>query len=233
MSGDAPFRILTVCTGNICRSPMAERLLQSGLDALAPGQFHISSAGVGALVGEPIDARVAGFVRVFGGDSEGFAARQLTPEILAGQDLVLALTREHRGHVVQMAPAFLRKAFTLRELARVLPGIQGDPDLHPSERWRDALRRALRARTANNVDPAQDDVVDPYRRKDEVYQQMVRELAPAVEALVEWEATQCGVAIASHGRSVSGPIVPNGSSGTAHNWTSGHTYDERVRKVEE
>ena len=47
---DPPFRILTVCTGNICRSPVAERLLQAGLgDAVA-----VSSAGVRAVVGDPI-----------------------------------------------------------------------------------------------------------------------------------------------------------------------------------
>jgi protein-tyrosine phosphatase len=183
----APFRILTVCTGNICRSPMTERLLAMGLDSLSPGQFVVASAGTGALVGSPIDSRAAGYVRVFGGSSEEFAARQLTPALFEGQDLVLALTREHRGRIVEMAPALVRKTFTLRELARLLPVIDVDPGDSAAARWRAAVPKAVRARTANPADPGEDDVVDPYRRSDEVYQRMVRELVPAVDALVEWE----------------------------------------------
>ena len=93
MSTNTPFRILTVCTGNICRSPMAERLLQTGFDQMAPGEFTVASAGTGALVGSEIEPHVAGFIHVFGADSSNFVSRQLNANILAGQDLVLGLTR--------------------------------------------------------------------------------------------------------------------------------------------
>ena len=187
MSPSTPFRILTVCTGNICRSPMAERLLQSGFDSLRPGVFQVASAGTSALVGSRMDPRVAGFVHVFGGSTDGFAARQLTAGILDGPDLVLALTREHRGDIVELCPSLLRRTFTLRELARLLPLLDGDADALPSDRWRNVLPKALRARTANPVEPKQDDIVDPFRRPEEVYHQMVRELTPAVDALLAWE----------------------------------------------
>ncbi|MEO8284563.1 MAG: hypothetical protein ABI568_14370, partial [Pseudarthrobacter sp.] len=55
--GDAtslPIRILTVCTGNICRSPVAERLLQAGLEQVKPGAFRVRSAGTRAMVGDPV-----------------------------------------------------------------------------------------------------------------------------------------------------------------------------------
>ena len=182
-----PFRILTVCTGNICRSPMAERLLQAGLDAVAPGEFEVRSAGTGALVGSGIEPHVAGFVNVFGGDSANFASRQLTAEILQGQDLVLALSRAHRSKVMELAPGLLRRTFTLRELARLLPQVEADPDAPAAERWQNGLARALRLRSAHPVRAEEDDVVDPYRRSDEVYQQMVRELTPAVDELLAWE----------------------------------------------
>lgn len=183
----APFRILTVCTGNICRSPMAERLLQAGFDAVAPGEFEVASAGTGALVGSGIEPHVAGFVNVFGGDSSNFASRQLTADILQDQDLVLALSRGHRSRIMELSPGMLRRTFTLRELARLLPLVDGNPDAGASERWKAAMARALRLRTANPVGPEEDDVVDPYRRSDEVYQQMVRELTPAVDGLLAWE----------------------------------------------
>ncbi|WP_458116745.1 arsenate reductase/protein-tyrosine-phosphatase family protein [Arthrobacter sp. D2-10] len=187
MTTDTPFRILAVCTGNICRSPMVERLLRSSFDALAPGEFEISSAGTGALVGREIDPQVAGFVRVFNGDTNGFAARQVEERILEGKDLVLALTREHRGLIIEMMPSLLRKTFTLREFARLLSPLEGDPTLPAPMRWRAIMPKVVRARTVHPSDPSGDDVVDPFRRADAVYQQMVRELVPAVESLVGWE----------------------------------------------
>lgn len=166
---------------------MAERLLQAGFDAMAPGEFSVASAGTGALVGSGIEPHVAGFVNVFGGDSANFASRQLSTDILAGQDLVLALSRAHRSRIVELAPALLRRTFTLRELARLLPQIEGEPDAGASERWKAAMARALRLRTANPGGPDEDDVVDPYRRSEDVYQQMVHELTPAVNTLLAWE----------------------------------------------
>ncbi|MDN4612585.1 arsenate reductase/protein-tyrosine-phosphatase family protein [Arthrobacter burdickii] len=179
----SPFRILTVCTGNICRSPMAERLLQTGLDAHFPGEFIVESAGTGALVGNPIDARVAGFIEELGGNSENFAARQLSPGVLNTADLVLALAREHRSRVVEMSPVMLHKTFTLREFARLLPKLELDEALRGQDRWRAAIPRALRARSSNPRANGEDDVVDPYRRDDEIYARMAQQLAPAVAQL--------------------------------------------------
>ncbi|MDN3905247.1 low molecular weight phosphatase family protein [Arthrobacter sp. YD2] len=182
-----PFRILTVCTGNICRSPLAERLLQAGLDQMAPGEFSVTSAGTGALVGADIEPHVAGFVNIFGGDPTGFTARQLTEAILPEQDLVLALTRGHRSSVVGLAPGLLRRTFTLRELARLLPLVDADPGAPSKERWQQGLARALMLRSVHPAGPQEDDVVDPYRRSDAVYQQMLRQLTPAVNELLAWE----------------------------------------------
>ena len=182
-----PYRILTVCTGNICRSPMAERLLQAGLDEMAPGEFLVTSAGTGALIGSGIEPHVAGFVNVFGADSGNFAARQLSAGVLQEQDLVLALSRAHRSSVVELVPGMLRRTLTLRELARLLPLVEVPSGVPAAERWKAAVAGALRVRTAHPASPEQDDVVDPYGRADAVYQQMVRELAPAVETLLAWE----------------------------------------------
>ena len=95
-----PVRILTVCTGNICRSPVAERLLQAGLDQVRPDAFVVRSAGTRAMVGDPIQPSSADIVRTYGGTPDGFAARQLTPKILRESDLVLAMTAKHRGELV-------------------------------------------------------------------------------------------------------------------------------------
>ena len=112
--------ILFVCTGNVCRSPTAERL------AIAYGarsdfqDFRASSAGTHAVKGLPIEPYAARVLEKLGGDPSDFAARQLTPTIAADADLVLTMTKAHRDDVLKLAPRQLHKTFTLRESARLV-----------------------------------------------------------------------------------------------------------------
>ena len=183
-----PFRILFVCTGNICRSPLAERVLQQEMDKIAPGVFAVESAGTDAKVGSAMEPLIEGFIRDTGASWNGFAARQLTAQILDRQDLVLALTREHRSRIVRLRPVLLKKTFTLRELARLLPHIAGTRGVHPAERWETAIPMALRARGPHRATTASDDdVVDPYGRGNDVFETMRQQLAPAVRGLITWE----------------------------------------------
>lgn len=179
-----PLKVLAVCTGNVCRSPMVERLLQAGLDNQLPREFIVTSAGTGALVGHPIDPRVAEFIHELGGSTADFSARQVTPEILAHQDLILTLTREHRSRIVEMSPATLKKAFTFREFARLLPTIELNGNLGPAAFWRMAIPRALRERSGDILSH-HDDVIDPYRRANDVYDRMRAEIAPAVDSILQ------------------------------------------------
>lgn len=162
---------------------MAERLLQHGLDQVSPGAFQVTSAGTSAMVGHGIEPHVEGFIRVMGAPADNFASRQLTPAILKEQDLVLALTRKHRSKIVEMQPALLKRTFTLRELARILPHIDVPDGLSPAERWEAMIPLAMRARSQFRAAPEDDDVVDPYRRSDEVYEQMRQEITPAIAKL--------------------------------------------------
>lgn len=162
-------------------------MLRSAFARIAPGEFAISSAGTGALVGFSIDAQVTDLIRAFEGDPEDFRARQLEKRILEGQDLILALTREHRSRVIEMSPSLLRQTFTLREFARLIDKIDGDASLDGPNRWRAALPKVVRSRAAHPSAPELDDIVDPYRRPKDVYQQMAQELVPAVKTLVHWE----------------------------------------------
>jgi protein-tyrosine phosphatase len=200
----APVRILTVCTGNICRSPVAERLLQAGLDQVLPGGFEVASAGTRAMVGDPIQPLSADIVRTFGGNPEGFAARQLTPKILRGVDLVLTMTSGHRGEVLQLDASLLKRTFTIREFARMLDVLDerdassqppaaaasdmpdgGDPLAANTAFWRGLPARAAGVRHLSlPADAAENDVIDPYRRAPEVYRQMEDELAPAIVSIL-------------------------------------------------
>ncbi|WP_461172365.1 low molecular weight phosphatase family protein [Arthrobacter sp. Z1-9] len=203
MDSPAPVRILTVCTGNICRSPVAERLLQAGLNQVLPGGFELASAGTRAMVGDPMQPISADIVRTFGGNSENFAARQLTPKILRGVDLVLTMTSGHRGDVLQLDASLLKRTFTIREFARMLDvldqraaasasgeteaGMRDDGDPLTANRtfWLGLPARAAAVRHLSlPADSAENDIIDPFRRAPEVYRQMEDELAPAIVSIL-------------------------------------------------
>jgi protein-tyrosine phosphatase len=196
----SPVRILTVCTGNICRSPVAERLLQAGLDQVLPGGFEVRSAGTRALVGDPVQPLSADIIRTFGGTAEGFTARQLSAKILRNVDLVLTMTSGHRGEVLQLDASLLKRTFTIREFARMLDvleeregqapqgaGLNGERLAANTKLWRKLPARAASVRhLALAPDAADNDVVDPYRRSADYYRQMEDELAPAIISVLRF-----------------------------------------------
>lgn len=182
------FRILTVCTGNVCRSPVSELLLQSGLDELHPGRFAVSSAGTHALVGQPMQPLSAEIVHRLGGNADPFVSRQLTTSMVREADLILAMAAEHRSRVLQLEPAALRRTFTLREFARMLDHLAQDGAIDAGSDvvslWRKlpAAAGAVRHRSlAEN--PLDNDVVDPYRRSSATYRAMEEQLVPALSSL--------------------------------------------------
>jgi protein-tyrosine phosphatase len=184
------FRILTVCTGNICRSPLAEQLLAASLDGL---DVSVSSAGTAALIGRPMDERAAAYSRQFGGVPDAHLARQLTVEHLRDTDLVFALSREHRRYIVEALPRASRFTFTLREFARLLDTLNIDdrdeiaaqPDQHARLSTLVEIAAANRGVAERPDDPDDDDVIDPYRQDDAVYAESTRQLVPAVQSIAQ------------------------------------------------
>jgi len=185
-------RILIVCTGNICRSPFIERLLQHHLDERMPGMgqaIKVRSAGTSALTGWAMDEQAAQLLVAHGGDPAEFTARDLTPELIAGSDLVLTATRAHRGKVATMYPKALRQVFTFRDFADLVAGIDG-----PSARASQADPRAWVRQVAEEaaasrglkppLEPAQADIVDPFRSKDEVFATMAQQVVASMPAVV-------------------------------------------------
>ncbi|MGU3497946.1 arsenate reductase/protein-tyrosine-phosphatase family protein [Mycobacterium sp. C31M] len=108
-----------MCTGNICRSPSAERLTAAwaATQHIAGLTLTTSSAGTRAVIGHPIHPEAERVLLTLGGDATNFAARQLTPKIAATADLVLTMTRAHRDTVLEHAPQKLNRTFTLSEAA--------------------------------------------------------------------------------------------------------------------
>jgi protein-tyrosine phosphatase len=116
------FKILVVCLGNVCRSPVAERLLRLRFDELlreGASAVRVSSAGLRAMVGDPIDARAEAELVRLGGDPSGFASTQVTGPMASEADLVLVATRRLRSRVLEEAPRALKRTFTIREFAAI------------------------------------------------------------------------------------------------------------------
>jgi low molecular weight protein-tyrosine phosphatase len=146
-----PAHVLCVCTANVCRSAAAELLLRSGLrarlGAAADAEIVVASAGTWASSDRPVEPGTAGALRRAGVDpAEVAAARstRLTPEAVAGADLVIGSTAEHVRAVWRFQLASRHRAFTLGELARLAEGISGDdlPTGPPATRLRALVDRA-------------------------------------------------------------------------------------------
>lgn len=91
--------ILVVCTGNICRSPMGERLLRQQL----PGR-QVTSAGIFGLEGCPADAAAQAVAWRHGISLEGHVARKVTRSLLQKSDLILVIEPKHLRFIATMAP---------------------------------------------------------------------------------------------------------------------------------
>ena len=182
------FRLLYVCTGNICRSPMAERYTVARLGQLLEpadaAKVQVASAGTYGLVGEPMEPDAVAALAELGGAPGEFAARELAAEMVAEADLVLGATRVHRAAAVTLHPRAAARTFTIRELARLCAGVDADalPAGDVVERGRALVRAAAAQRGLHPPEtPADDDVSDPYRQPLRAFQATGRLIADALE----------------------------------------------------
>ena len=98
--------IVTVCTGNICRSPMAEALLRAEVQrAGLTDRVHVSSAGVSDEEhGRPVDPRARTVMARHGLELPEHRAHRATDRELEDADLLLAMTESHREQLLQRLP---------------------------------------------------------------------------------------------------------------------------------
>jgi protein-tyrosine phosphatase len=180
---DVAFELLIVCTGNICRSPAAARLLADRLDPAWP--VRITSAGTAAVVGYGIDAPSARAMAELGVDPGAHVARRLTDKMIKTADLVLTAETAHRSLVVQAEPLAFRRAFTLREFGRLgghlppLPGLPTAQELRQRVAEIAAFRGLIEAPELGD-----DDIADPFGGSVEVARACMTQIADAIDAVI-------------------------------------------------
>jgi len=153
--------ILVVCTGNVCRSPMAEGFLRTALERrLGADAPAVTSAGTAGWEGSGAMPESVQAARERGVEIGGHVAQRLVPGMAGSADLVVCMAAEHRDAITATEPGVARAVFTLKELARLLeqlpPVGAGHPDLLARIRDADRLRR-----DGFPGNPLDEDVVDP------------------------------------------------------------------------
>lgn len=158
MNAPAPYRILVVCSGNTCRSSMAEALLRDALARQWPAgleRIEVRSAGTMAAPGLPASEHAVTALRELNLDISGHRSQPLTLELLGQSALVLTMTRGHKAQVQRQLASGAPQVFTLLEYA------------HAGEPW------------------GQQDIPDPFGAALETYRSTASALARAMERVVQ------------------------------------------------
>ncbi|MGZ5296494.1 MAG: arsenate reductase/protein-tyrosine-phosphatase family protein [Actinomycetota bacterium] len=173
--------ILVVCTGNICRSPIAEGLLRDALQRRFERAPRVSSAGTSGLEGSSAEPRSVQAAAELGIDIGGHVARRLTAAMVDGSDLLLCMASEHRDSF----DAASDRAFTLKELVRSLETLPAPaPDAGPQS-MSERIAAANLARRRGAVPASRDDdVADPLGQPLEAYRAIAWEIGTWTERLV-------------------------------------------------
>ncbi|HJS25543.1 MAG TPA: low molecular weight phosphatase family protein [Actinomycetota bacterium] len=117
-------RVLVVCTGNVCRSPIAEGMLRAAfVERLGDEAPDVVSAGTMGWEGSGADPSSIAAAAERGVDISGHVARALSTVDVRSADLVLAMSSEHANAVVRGEPEAAPRTFTLKELVRLLEAL--------------------------------------------------------------------------------------------------------------
>jgi len=119
--------ILFICTGNVCRRPMAEALFRRA--AAGRGEFRVLSAGLGAVDGQPPTAHSVTAMLELGIDISSQRSRMLTTDLVREADYIFGMTRSHVDAIALLYPQVAEKTFLLREFDDTVEEFEKDiPD---------------------------------------------------------------------------------------------------------
>ena len=178
--------VLVICTGNICRSPLAEGFLRSALERRFDADVPtVDSAGTQGWEGSPAQAGSILAAREREVDIEGHVARRVTRSHVEGADLVLTMAGEHRDELADAIPQAASRIFTLKELVRLLQALP-TPEQAPAQSLGMRLGEADDLRRGGFPgNPQDEDVADPLGQPQETYRAVAWELDDWIHRLVD------------------------------------------------
>lgn len=186
----ARLSILTVCTGNICRSPLAEYFLRDALDC---EHFEIASAGTHAVVGGVVPGQQINIAAKYGLETiNEHRGRQISEKDIHEADLILTASLRHRRYVVRTVPAAANKSFTMREYAYLVSHVQESDlaELFSGQKQNLVLAvvaaHQLRGTVTRLSRESAYDVVDPYGENRRTYRKSADQLIEANVAIVQF-----------------------------------------------
>ncbi|GAB2573772.1 hypothetical protein Aab01nite_20420 [Paractinoplanes abujensis] len=183
----AAFTVLHVCMGNICRSPMAERLLARAVRDRTGEQgdqlVHSVSAGTGGWhEGEEMNPPAARQVKARGGSDTGFEARKLRGDFIDEADLVLTATADQYDYVIALRPDAAARTFVTGEFGRLLRAVDAsalpaaEPEPEAVRARGIAIVAAVRELRGDDAPLPSDDLDDPWGRGDQTFQRVGDEI---------------------------------------------------------
>ncbi|MEK4061206.1 MULTISPECIES: low molecular weight protein arginine phosphatase [Paenibacillus] len=184
--------ILFVCTGNTCRSPMAEGLLRK-LAKERGIELEVRSAGVSAISGTSI-SRHAGAILREEGINDQIISSQLNAEMVSWADLVLTLTGGHKRHLLQYFPSAVTKTYTLKEYVHDEEAVNSDiqelDSLYADAELSIALGGEPKATDLQRIIEIRQripsfDITDPYGGSREDYELAAAEIRTALYNLLD------------------------------------------------
>ncbi|MGQ0845777.1 MAG: arsenate reductase/protein-tyrosine-phosphatase family protein [Sporichthyaceae bacterium] len=188
--------MLFVSTGNVCRSPLAERIAEQQLTralGIEADLFRWASAGTWGHDGAPMEPNARTVLHERGAREEGFVARELVHEHVVLADLVLTGSREQCGQVRLFDGHAARRAFSMREFARLARQVRpGSLPGSATARARGLVERVADLRDRAGQSRSSDDIADPYGAPLHVFRLCAQEITECVGTFVAHVANSDG-----------------------------------------
>ncbi|WP_026922403.1 arsenate reductase/protein-tyrosine-phosphatase family protein [Glycomyces arizonensis] len=175
----AVFSVLHVCTGNICRSPMSERIL----DGLTGDDVFNHGAGISSYhEGDPMEPNAARELEDRGFEPGGHRARHIDRAQVEGSDLILVATATHREYIAERFPEAADRTFLVRQFGHIAAGASDElPDGDAVARGKALVALAAKRR----ADHPEADLSDPWGLSRAVYSEIADQLEDALEPVAD------------------------------------------------
>lgn len=175
--------VLLVCTGNICRSPLAEGFLVERSERLFDGAIRVRSAGTWARRASPPMTESIQAAAERGVDISAATSSPLVADMVGDADLVLTMTAEQRDEVLGLAPDARDRTFTLKEAVALFAAMPPAPTNEHSA-LSSRIADAARLRETGSVVVDDEDVSDPLGMSIDTYRAVAWEIESLIDALV-------------------------------------------------